>query len=348
MAGTERKSDVALRERLAQEGHRFRFFQAVQLLHRLNRQAIPVGELGPIHREPVRFRHDPELSFHAGDVKEILFREDPLPPVLTCSFLGLTGAVSPLPTSMCEDLLHTDGEEQDQLADFYDILHHRLISLLYRVWKKYRFAASFRTGGTDPFTRRVSAFVGIDAVAVPKRGLAPNDRLALAPLLAFKTRPAWSLRLVLQRLLGQIPVRIEQFTQRTASIDESQRVRLGQHHTTLNRDLTIGRRVLDRAGRFRVAVGPLPHELCEQLMPGGRHYPLLRDVVNHFTRGVLEAELEVELDAGAAVPLQLGDSRSAILGVNTRLPTRRVERSVMRAVLTEEVRETRPEILSIS
>ena len=43
-----------------------------------------------------------------------------------------------------------EANDQKSLKAFYDLFHHRLYSLFYRAWKKYRFAAGFRT---DPWGR---------------------------------------------------------------------------------------------------------------------------------------------------------------------------------------------------
>ncbi len=85
---------------------RLGFMALVRLLEKLAPDAVRVGEQGPPTSEGIRFHHDPSLHFHAGDVVE-LTRVDGAVDWntgrassvfhLTSSFLGLTGAVSPLP-----------------------------------------------------------------------------------------------------------------------------------------------------------------------------------------------------------------------------------------------------------
>lgn len=344
MAGTQRQPDVALRERLVRNGTRFSFFPATYLLHRLSPHATPVGELGPVAKEPVRFRHDHRLIFHAGDVSAIRI-VDHGPVELTAAFLGLTGSVSPLSSAMLEEVLRAEQSDAPALRAFYDLFHHRLASLFYRAWKKYRFAAGFRVEGDDPYTRRALSFIGLDSAgAIADSGLAPLSQLALAPLLSLRVRSGRSLELVLRHALrpitGDAHIWVEPFVVRKVEIAPEQRVQLGRHNTTLSTDLTIGESVLDQSGRFRVHVGPVSHEICESLLPGGRHYPFLRNVIEHFSRGHLEGELELEV-SGANTGFCLGSERSSSLAVTTRLGAES-EALRMRVLLSENLAEAKP------
>ena len=257
MASPKRTNDalVALLER---EGRRFGFFQAVQLLHQLVPDSVPVGELGPPTAEPVRFRHDPQLVFHTGDIKGIRMSAGPdgvTRAELTSTFLGLSGVTSPLGTAFSEEVLFAETRDETSLRAFYDLFHHRLVSLFYRTWKKYRLHVGFREDGGDAFTRRMMSFVGVDlAGSVPSRGLRPFELLALAPLVALRARSARTLRIVLERLLPGIGVEIEQFAVRRVQIREEDRCMVGRRNNVLSTDFTIGRTVADRSGRFRVAI----------------------------------------------------------------------------------------------
>ena len=146
MAPTQRQHDdiVAYIEK---EGPKFGFFQAVHLLHRLIPDTVAVGELGPLAKEPVRFHHDPSLSFSAGDISSITVKKDrgELRAVMTTTFLGLTGSASPhgdgLLARTCSGRKSAD---ESSLRAFYDLLHHRLVSRYYRPWTKYLFTIGFK------------------------------------------------------------------------------------------------------------------------------------------------------------------------------------------------------------
>lgn len=321
MAPPQRQHDdlVAL---LAGKGRQFGFFQAVQLLHRLIPDTVAVGELGPPEREPVRFHHDPELIFHAGDVSAIDVKETSsgLRAVMTTTFLGLTGAASPLATVFAEDVLRAEAQDQNSLRNFYDLFHHRLISLFYRTWKKYRFTAGFRLDGSDVFTRRMLTFVGVDFAAPSKRGLEPLQLLALTPLMSTRTRPLRTLGIVLDLVLPKIPISVETFVLREVAIREDDRAVLRGHNNVLGQTFVIGRQVLDRSGRFRVVLGPVDFAMFQELMPGGARHAKLRDVILQFSPLHLEAELEVVLGTQHGLRFQLAGQTGSRLGIDTHVP----------------------------
>lgn len=335
-------TEAELRELLDRHGHRFNFFQAVTLIERMMR-GVPVGEAGPALKEAIRFRHDPSLSFPAGDVSLIRTRVPRHGLVfaeVTSTFLGLFGSNSPLPTAMSEDVLQNE-DEGGSLRNFYDIFHHRVISLFYRAWKKNRMYATHRSDGQDRLTRRVLAFVGIDAFGpTPSLGLPPIDLLGLAPLLSIRTRSALTLEVVLERVFPGIGVGVESFIERRVMLSDDQRAKLGVQNGTLGTNFTIGRSVLDRSGRFGVEIGPVDYALFEALLPGGQHHTKLREVVQQFTRGVLEAEVEVLLKEDQTPRFQLG-SKGAMLGVTTTLRSATGKPLKAKFVLSDEATEAR-------
>ena len=318
MASPQRQSDAALTSQLAEHGKRLEFFAAVHLLHRLKQGAAPSGTLGPYRDEPVRFRHAPTLQFHSGDIESIAIEDGKV--VLTSTFLGLYGAASPLALHFSEDVISAENADQTSLREFYDLFHHRLLGLFYRAWKKYRLHSAFRLGGEDQASKRLVCFVGVDGHGgQAETGLSRLELLELAPLLAMRARPPRVLVLALKRLLPGIQVGIEPFVQRRARIDVDERFTLGRKSNVLGQDATLGAHVLDRSARFRVIFGPVSYDVCETLMPGGPRYPTLRRVIEQFTRGTLEAEVDVLLTQDSELGYCLGRQRGATLGVNTRL-----------------------------
>ncbi len=313
----------ALSERLAREARHFGFFEAVDLVERLSPTAVQVGGTGPAEREAIRFEHDPDLTFHTSDLRFIT----PAAPeagrpytIVRSSFLGLFGAVSPLPMWMSEDVNAADADEQPSLRAFYDILHHRLLSLFYRTWQKYRFAASHRSDAQDPFTRRALALVGVDlGGALPMGCLPPRVLLGLAPLVANGARTPRLLRTMAARMLEGMSVEVQSFVLRRTLLLPDQQVTLGVRNTTLGVDVAIGRTVADRTGRFRVVMGPLSSEHFAAVSPGGRLFPALRALLDYFTDGVLEAEVEIQMAADQVPSFRLGSADSSRLGQSTRL-----------------------------
>jgi type VI secretion system protein ImpH len=336
-AGEDRLDEArALVERLAPAA-RQGFVALVALLERLRPDAARVGGAGPPASEPLRFRHDPALTFHPGDISRLRVAPPPLDPFeaaarpalleLTTTFLGLTGTVSPMPTHLAEEVAAEDPDRPVQGA-FLDLFHHRLLSLLYRLLVKYDQAREFLAGGTDEWSTRVLALAGVD-VAMGAPELPRWRLLRLAPVLATRVRNADTLRLVVEDVLGEhlgaARVDIEEFVGAWVTIEPGERCRLGQANASLGRDLLLGQRVFDRAGKFRLSIGPLSNATFDRLRPEGDLHATLKKVVALASPDPLAYELELVLALEETPPFVLGARATTRLGQNTWLGARREE-----------------------
>ena len=164
MADQNRTTTAPLISELLRNPHQFSFYQAVRLLNTCTREAAPPGRTGPAAREQLRFRPHASFAFPSSDVESIeqisagsdvdsVFR-------MTVTFSGLYSSVSPLPAFYTEELIAGNQTESNR-RDFLDLFHHRIISLIYRSWEKYRYFLQFQPGGTDRFSQWMYALVGL-------------------------------------------------------------------------------------------------------------------------------------------------------------------------------------------
>jgi type VI secretion system protein ImpH len=299
------------------DARRFSFYRLVYLLERTFPKAPPVGQLGPVADERVRLRADPSLIFASCDVSELgeVKYPDGIERVrVTNGFMGLYGSVSPMPPYYVEKIALDDYQGGPQpIREFFDTFHHRLLSLLYRAWSKYRFSVMYRAKGTDPFTRRMFCSVGIDGLRDAETALDRFLYLRYAPLLASKSRSARGLQVVLEDMFGALGVKIEQFVGHWTLIEKPHRNKLGVMNHQLGESLTIGRYVYDGTGRFNIIFGPLSYDDYLTFLPGGKRRPILRAVVSTLTRGQQDVMLELHVKTDDAPRWQLGSPRSATL-----------------------------------
>ncbi|NVJ25481.1 MULTISPECIES: type VI secretion system baseplate subunit TssG [Myxococcus] len=333
MASEERLPDalVEAARKLAEAAPRVGFFPLVAFLERLTKDAVRVGGSGPVNEEMIRFRHDPSLGFPSGDVSEVTLRQVPVRPEdpyssrplfeVVTRFLGLTGAVSPLPHYIAEEVAQEDPDAPVR-REFLDLFHHRLLSLLYRIESKYRITSETDTSFTDQWSRRLLALGGFDTYEQPRKGGLPTWRLLrIAPLLASRSRTAEQLEVALQDVLNEdlegARVSVRQFVGRWVDIDA--RVQLGRANHQLGRNMLLGGKAFDRTGKIQLHISPLPPRAYKRLMPDGDLLPLVREVVSLFVRDPLEYDLELGLTEGVRQQFRLSRKEPSQLGRDTWL-----------------------------
>jgi len=165
MATQGGRPDAPLTSVLFDEPYRFDFFQAVRIFERVFRDRKPVGRprVAPAE-EVVRFRTRQTLEFPASQLHEIARppeSESPQPPSqLFVNFMGATGPLGVLPTHYTLLLIERAREKDTKLWEFLDLFNHRMISLFYRAWEKYRFPFAYERGDDD-FTEYLFCLIGL-------------------------------------------------------------------------------------------------------------------------------------------------------------------------------------------
>ncbi|NPC71207.1 type VI secretion system baseplate subunit TssG [Corallococcus sp. AB004] len=312
------------------------FQPLVAFLERLTSAAVPVGGPGPASEEAIRFRHDASLAFSAGDVSQLRIHSQagehggPAHVVeVVTTFLGLTGAVSPLPDYIVEEIAQEDPDALSRRA-FLDLFHHRLLSLLYRALARYSLEAETSRGASDAWSQRVLALAGVDVYERPYSGLlAPEQLLRLVPLLASRARTGRSLELaltdVLSPVLGEATVTLQQFAGRWVDLEADNRMRLGRANTHLGRSMLLGARLFDRSGRFDIVISPLDGDVYRRLLPEGDLSPVVREVVDLFVRDPLDCALVLGVRERALPPFRLSRESPTRLGQDSYLGQRRCD-----------------------
>jgi len=323
MAGQDRTTSPGLIAKLLARPQDYSFFQLVSLLERLYRPETSVGAEGPAESEVLRFRPALSFAFPVSDVAGLeQLRKDPPRFRLTTTFLGLYGTTSPLPPFYTEDLMaREDGDEP--VRAFLDLFHHRLLSLLYRAWIKYRYHVQFEPSGTDRFSERMFALLGLGTEEVTRRTGLPSTRLLrYAGLLSQRPRSATALEGLLSDFFDDIDVHIEQCTPRWVSIPREQKAAIGLSNCALGQDCMLGDKVLSRQSSFRISMGPMSHETFVKLLPGSSGMKTVSALVQWFVQDRFDVDIELLL-RGEDVPvvrLSSKEERPTRLGQTSWLP----------------------------
>jgi type VI secretion system protein ImpH len=294
------------------------------LLHRAYPGAVPPGHQGPATEELVRLRPSASLAFPPGDLE--LFEDLPSRPPfrLTTTFMGLYGAHSPLPSFYAEEIAKACADDENHITRlFLDIFNHRILSLLYRGILKYRGHLIFAPDAADEFSWRLFAIAGLSPEGVTSAAAVPGQRLLrYTGLLSQKPRSAESLRAVLASWYDGLRVAVAQCTPRWVYLGGGLRSALGQQSCQLGNDATIGSRIRDWTGKFRVRIGPVDFTTYQSFLPGSANLRTLHNLVSTASGDALDHDVELVIRKEDTPQLGIRLARSGKLGWTTGLFSR--------------------------
>ncbi len=302
------------------------FFQLVRLLAdttAVRDHARPGPEFPDL-----RFKPDMSLGFPAADIVRVDLEqvEDREVHVITTTFMGLYGVSSPLPVVY---LMELGAEENRVVRDFLDIINNRLIELFFRVWQRFRFLFQWTPDATDDLSTLLLALVGFHRAALKDQAeFEPRFLLKWAGLLARRPMSRAALETLLRASVHP-RVEVEECVLRWVAIPEEQVLRLRVGRVCLGRNCTIGRRIQDRAGMFRVWIGPLSIEEVESFLPGGPGLARLDRVLGLALRDGLDYEVALVLDRSQVRGMYLGRRAPVRLHLTSWLGVPRTSRVVL-------------------
>ena len=319
MAGAGRSAldDVIARGEIAQ----FAFFPLVELLHLL--ENVDPESDQDIHpeQERVRFAATASLGFHPGDIVS-LSQDDSGLCHLEVAFLGLHGSQSPMPGYYLDELAWEYAWQESRLGLFLDFFHHRLLTLLHRIWRKYRYHVRFQDDGRDGFSRQMFALVGLGNEAV--RDSLPVNRakmLSYAGMLASPSRSPEVISGLVMHCFDLESVEVDDWQMRKVAVCEEQQNRLGLSGVVLGHDFISGERINDCAGKFVLKINNLSfHGFLHFLPDGDQHQPLVR-FMSFILRDQLAWDLSLGFGYQQANGMRLDSHQGASLGWSSFLGT---------------------------
>ncbi len=299
MAGADRIDDPAVSPS-AMDLRGFPIFAALrQLTLTAPENAPPPGHFHPYSKECVRMAGSPRLSHPANEIESCESDADGTVTLRTHGF-GLVGGAGELPLVYSAHLLEREYRGDHAGAAFLDLFHHRLLSFLYRAWRKHRHALASEAGEGNPIDMMLRALLGLPP------GI-PEDYEAVlvscAAWLTIRPRPAEALRNLLEDYFD-VPVEIAQFRGGWRHFAEASHTRLDdepaspQPHCQLGGGAALGDAAWDPQAVIRVRVGPMPMRRYQEFLPGEPAYQALHWLVEFFSRGGFDFEINPILERG--------------------------------------------------
>ncbi|EPZ8239119.1 type VI secretion system baseplate subunit TssG [Vibrio fluvialis] len=318
MGNTDRNAavDMTADSQLVPQSHlpgdvrAYNFYQLVELLQKLQ-QFNPESEEWERQCQLV-FSANPSLGFSPSDVNSLHERADERLVMLT-NFFGLSGAQSPLPGFIIEQLVNEEPGGFKQ--PFLDFFNNRLINLVYRIWRKYRYYVRFQPDANDAFSAQLFALVGLGDTDL--RGETPINwckMLAYAGTLAGRSRSPQVVAGIIAHCFDLQDVQIRQWVRRKVHIDKSQQLSLGQQNAQLGVDSMVGESVMDCNGKFVICIGKLSRERFADFLPSGKEHQPLCKLVEFILREQMAYDVELTMDEDEAPKLSLAADSGVALG----------------------------------
>jgi len=335
--------------RLLRRGWEFDFFQAAWLLERYGIDRTPLGDRGPVASEGLRFRPHIALGFPSTDLRRVTEIENATSGSqfyqLDVTFMGLYGVATPLPLHYAISILRsverspvagsrandsgdsaeTDSTEFDSspTRDFLDIFHHRILSLFYRAWTKYRYDKTFGMAQRDSITGYMLKLIGcLDGFDESAVGVDPVRLIRYSGLLTQHPMSAVSIEGMLADFWDGIEVHVDQFVGRWVPLAPVDMNHIGVTNSEPGLNLILGEQVYDLSGAFGVTLGPMNWETYLRFLPDGESFAQTRSLVQLACPDPLAFTFEIKLEADQVPPLQLcSDDQASRLGYTSWVRT---------------------------
>jgi type VI secretion system protein ImpH len=303
-----------MKELLYSEPYRFAFFQAVRLLERTSPGKEGVGRAVVPGNEIVRFRTHPSLAFPPSEIVELKAPppgQEDRPPEMTVNFIGLTGPQGVLPHPYTELVRERVSYKDTALWSFFDIFNHRIASLFYRAWEKYRFPIAYERQGEDAFTEYLFDLIGMGTPGLRGRMSVRDQALLLyAGHIAQKPHSGVSIAAVLRDYF-RVPAEVVQFVGQWFPLEPENVTRMGQANCELGRTLVAGDSVFVSQSKFRVRLGPLTLAQFVSFLPVGPAWKPVTDLTRYLAGLEFDYDVQLVLRKEDVPPCSL-DSKSSL------------------------------------
>lgn len=342
MATKERQQNTPLKERLFSEYYRFSFFQAVILLERFAREnSDDVEEIGkalsPL-REAVRFSVRPGFAFPPSDISGLSRGGEGGRPTLEVAFLGLIGPSGVLPHWYNEEACTRAAQKDTAMSAFFDMFHHRLLSLFYLAWKKHHFRVAYRPDVTDRFSFYLRCVMGLGTERLSgKLGLPEESPIYYGGIMSRRQPTVSALSAAVSYFFG-VSADVDQFVGRYIALDPGDRTSLGAKNVRLGIDAICGSQVRDSQSKFRLNLGPMSFDMFCRFLPSGDRLRPLFSLIKYLVGIQYEPDVRVILkrDEVPFCRLGTGVTGAARLGCTAWLRSPGVPLDSDRSVIFEE------------
>ncbi|WP_051303557.1 type VI secretion system baseplate subunit TssG [Psychromonas aquimarina] len=304
------------------------FYQAVYTIERQlaagKEQQRKVGHDSIPKNELVRFKSDQHLGFPGTSVSKVVPRPSAAHESMLdmhVSFMGVTGTNGALPQHYTELVLERLKYKDTGMRDFFDLFNHRLLSLYYRAWEKYRFPIGFEKSSQnhlDSFSTALNELTG-STNSIGK---------FYAGIFNRKVRNVAGLRQILSHFTG-CEIDIDQFQGKWQQLAESEQTKLGRRSqpegqfACLGVDASIGQKIWDISSSIKVVIKPDAGSKIKDYLNGGRIYQGVNQLISEYLGKSMDYKIQLQVNIGQ-MPVACLSKESEPLGMGCALGSRQL------------------------
>ncbi|WP_273046642.1 type VI secretion system baseplate subunit TssG [Pseudoalteromonas sp.] len=302
------------------------FYKAVFIIeNQLKKQGLEhrhVGYDSNPKQELIKFTSTQKFGYPGNAItklEETSYEEGLHKVTMQVSFMGLTGCSGALPQFYSELVMQRLRYKDTTMRDFYDMFNHRLISLYYRAWKKYKPALNHinKDKNKDSYTQILGLLSG-----------GYNEhQLHFSGLYSRKIRNASDLKNILTSYL-ECNVQIKQMVGQWHKLRLQEQTCLASQvlyegqHARLGVDTVIGKQVWDISSNIEVHIScddPLKAKL---LLPSGSLFKLANKIIKDYVGNTVQFRLVIEANFQDLEATKLSNNDYQ-LGANSFLSARK-------------------------
>lgn len=306
----------AIVEQVARVPEAFDFYQVLRRLESLYCDRPERPRFGSASRpadEPIRLGQEPSLAFAPRVLAGVAPGKNGAPPRLSINFFGLLGPNGPMPLHITEYARERERHVEDStMARFFDLFHHRMMLLFYRVWATAQPTVGHDHPASNRFITYIGAMAGLGMPSLRGRDEMPDAaKYFYAGHLSGQTRHAEGLESMIHGFF-EMPTRVEPFMGSWLEIPIGHQWRLGTRGPqggALGGSTIAGRQVWSRQQKFRVTLGPLSRGQFQRMLPGGQSLKKLTALVRNYAGDEHLWDLRLILDEQTEEACRLGRSR---------------------------------------
>ena len=327
MAAYLRRTNPPIKETLFKETYSFEFFQVVRILNHLEPNCVDLGAGVDPQKEVVFFKSNVSFSFTASDLTTLTPREN-APPILRLNFLGIAGSQGPLPAPYTQLLLDRTRSQDYAFKDFLDIFNHRIVSLLYRIRKKYRVGITDVPAPESSIGQILRSFVGLGFKNLQfqeKLHISDSALISFSGFLWGTQRSKVGLKRIIENYF-KIPVCIKDFQGKWAILPPTRVTKIGVkqcQYNVLGKSLTLGDKGWDKMGAITLKLGPLSLNQFVTFFRNGSAYQSFCDLTSFYLGLEKTFDLNLTIQKKEVPNFLLG--QESYLGWRTWLKTKPFE-----------------------